>query len=94
MSQVEEVKEVVIQDLVRVVDPALKKTKNYFMTGKTRPISYRIEQLRLFKKGIQDMETELSDALKKDLGRDNFMNWFTEISGLYSDIDHTISHLA
>ena len=39
------------------------------------------------------MENDLSDALKKDLGRDTFMNWFTETSGLYNDIDHSIAHL-
>ena len=39
------------------------------------------------------MQKDLTEAIKKDLGRDSFATWFGEISILDKEIDHTISHL-
>lgn len=39
------------------------------------------------------MAKELSDVVKKDLGRDTFATWFTEISLIDKELDHTLEHL-
>jgi len=39
------------------------------------------------------MSNDLSDAIKKDLGRDRFTTWLSESSYLEKEIDHTISNL-
>lgn len=82
-----------MKDDVSVVDRAIKKCRDTFATHKTRPLSYRIQQLRNFKQGVRTMTTELSDAVKADLGRDQFTNWFIEINILEHELDHTIEHL-
>jgi aldehyde dehydrogenase (NAD+) len=39
------------------------------------------------------MENEIGDALRKDLGRELFVSWMTELAGVEEKIDHTIAHL-
>jgi aldehyde dehydrogenase (NAD+) len=39
------------------------------------------------------MQKDLVDAIQKDLGREHFATWFTELSLVENDIDHTIAHL-
>ena len=45
-----------IKDDVSVVNTALNKTKKFFATGKTKPLSFRINQLLNLKKGIISMD--------------------------------------
>jgi hypothetical protein len=44
-----------IKDDVAVVDTAFKKTQKQFLTGKTKPLAYRISQLINLKNGIATM---------------------------------------
>ncbi len=39
------------------------------------------------------MQKELQDAVKADIGRDNFVTWFMETGLLEKEIDHAISNL-
>lgn len=39
------------------------------------------------------LEKELSEAVQKDLGREAFVTWFTELSILTHEIDHTMASL-
>lgn len=36
------------------------------------------------------MSKDLSEAIQKDLGRDAFATWFTELSIIEHEIDHTV----
>jgi aldehyde dehydrogenase (NAD+) len=40
------------------------------------------------------MTKDLGDAVKKDLGREQFATWFAELSSLEHGIDHTIQNLS
>jgi aldehyde dehydrogenase (NAD+) len=82
-----------IKDDVAVVDTAYKKTQKQFITGKTKPIAYRISQLINLKNGIATMQKDLSDAVQKDLGRESFSTWFTEISLIEKELEHTLQHI-
>ena len=62
--------EVEIPDDVSVIDRAMKKAQMTYATQKTRPMAFRIQQLKNLRQGIKNMTTDLSDALKADLGRD------------------------
>lgn len=39
------------------------------------------------------MKKDLSEAVKKDLGRDEFVTWFTELAIIEHDLDHTVANL-
>jgi aldehyde dehydrogenase (NAD+) len=76
-----------------VVEPALLKTKKSFAQGKTRPLQFRLAQLQNLKRGLKDMEKDISDAVKADLGRGAFCTWFTELAGLEKQIDFVQANL-
>jgi hypothetical protein len=82
-----------IKDDVAVVDTAYKKTQKQFLTGKTKSIAYRISQLINLKNGMATMQKDLTDAVQKDLGRESFSTWFTEISLIEKELEHTLQHI-
>ncbi len=82
-----------IADNVSVVDTNLKKTQRAFLSGKTKPLSYRIQQLKNLKNGIASMYQDLIDAVKADLGREDFVTWLSEINVVNKEIDHAIQNI-
>lgn len=46
-----------------------------------------------FVKGMREMKDEFAEALKKDLGRDNFLADLTEITPLLIGAEHDYKHL-
>ena len=45
---------------------AIEKQRAFFLTGATRPIGYRLRQLKLLKGAIQKYEAEILEALCTD----------------------------
>lgn len=82
-----------VKDDVRVVERALNKARKTFNDKLTIPLQFRINQLLNLKKGMKTLEKDITEAIKKDLGRDYFATWFAEISMLDYEIDHTVSNL-
>ncbi|GAV42376.1 aldehyde dehydrogenase family protein [Streptomyces acidiscabies] len=64
-----------------------------FATGRTRPASWRKEQLRALRALLIDRQTELSDALHADLGKSPLESYLTELGFVVNEIDHTLRHL-
>ena len=79
-----------IKDDTSVVASAINKARTTFLSGKTKSIDFRIAQLKALQSGLQKMNQELVDAVKADIGRESFVTWFSEISILVKEIDHTI----
>lgn len=52
---------------------AIEKQRAFFLTGATRPIGYRLRQLKLLKGAIQKYEAEILEALCTDLGKPAFI---------------------
>lgn len=65
----------------------------YFRTNATRDTSFRIEQLQLLKKVLQDNEQSLLDAIYKDLKKSRYNAMMTELSLIYGEITHSIHDL-
>ncbi|WP_051637324.1 aldehyde dehydrogenase family protein [Rhodococcus sp. UNC363MFTsu5.1] len=55
---------------------ALRKT---YATGRTRPATWRIEQLRGIERLLDEREGEIARALAEDLGRGAFESWLMDI---------------
>lgn len=62
------------------------KVRNGFFSHKTRPVSYRLRQLRKLYWVIKDHEKELLEACKKDLGKGYFEAMLAEVSWVENDI--------
>lgn len=67
--------------------------KQFFETGRTRDLAFRICQLQLLADAMRKNETVLEEALKKDLGKSVFESYATEVGFVLADIRYTIQNL-
>ncbi|MAM29210.1 MAG: aldehyde dehydrogenase [Flavobacteriaceae bacterium] len=60
--------------------------REFFKSGATFDINFRIKQLNLLKKVIKDHEQQLYDAIFSDFKKSEFDTYTTELSLVYNDI--------
>jgi len=75
-------------DIPRII----QEQKQYFLSGETKPLSFRIHQLTKLKQAIQKYEHEILFALKKDLNKSEKDAYMTEIGVLLEEISFMIKH--
>ncbi|WP_235864085.1 aldehyde dehydrogenase [Sutcliffiella halmapala] len=71
----------------------LKVHKEYFETGETKDVAFRIKQLELLKKAIIENEKELNEALAADLGKSAFEAYASEIGYVLDSISFFIKNV-
>jgi len=71
----------------------VSQQRAYFNTNATRNISFRIKQLKLLRKVLQENEQALIDAIYADLKKSRYNTIMTELSLIYGEIAHSISAL-
>jgi len=62
------------------LEKLFKSQKEFFRSGKTRDINFRIESLTKLKDTVEVYEQEILDAVYKDLRKDAIDGYATEIS--------------
>lgn len=77
----------------RMFSKLTEAQKQFFETGWTRDLAFRICQLQLLADAMRKNETVLGEALKKDLGKSAFESYATEIGFVLADIRYTIQNL-
>ena len=65
----------------------------FFASGRTRELSFRLEQLRLLRRAILLHETAIFDALKQDLNKPYFEAYGGDTAIVINEIDYTLRHL-
>jgi len=65
----------------------------FFNTGKSKDLSFRIAQLALLRKIIDDNEDAICEALKLDMNKPKFEAYVGEIAMVTNEIDYAIRHL-
>ncbi|MBN3319902.1 AL3A2 dehydrogenase, partial [Atractosteus spatula] len=65
-----------------------------FLSGRTRPLKYRVRQLKALRRLITEREAEVTAALKHDLGKSQFDAHLFELVGLDSEIQLSLERLA
>lgn len=83
-----------IKDDPAPIDGKLKQLKRTFMQGKTKPIEFRIKQLKALKEGLRTLAKDIDAALHADLGRQGYGNSLFETGGLEKKINHCLEHLS
>ncbi len=68
----------------------VNQQKQYFNSNTTKPLTFRIEQLKKLRSVLKNYEQELTDAVYKDFQKGRFNTFLTEFSGLYNDLDKAI----
>ncbi|XP_054857630.1 aldehyde dehydrogenase family 3 member A2 isoform X2 [Eublepharis macularius] len=72
---------------------AVERARNAFNSGKTRPLEFRIQQLKALERMVKEKEKEITDALKADLSK-NPLNTFTyEILTVLEEISLAVNKL-
>ena len=67
------------------IAPTCAKVRTSFLSHKTKPLEYRIQQLRKLYWGFKDNEELIKEACKRDLGKPSFETYLTEISWCMND---------
>lgn len=70
----------------------LQKQNEYFLSGATLPIDFRIKQLRILYAAVKKYENEIAEALSADLGKKSFESFMCEIGLTLSEISYMIRH--
>ena len=73
------------------VKDIIRKQREFFASGKTKDVEWRIEQLKRLKQAILDAQEAIVKAVKADLGRPDFEAYF-EIATI-SEINYALKHL-
>jgi aldehyde dehydrogenase (NAD+) len=68
------------------------KQKQFYSTGKTKPIQYRKNQLLSLRGAIKDNEKTILDALYDDLRKPPFEAYITEVGAVLEDLKEAIEY--
>ena len=70
-----------------------EQQQHFFLTNQTKDTDFRIAQLRQLIKILKAHEQEMYDAIYKDFGKSEFETYATELSIIYSEINHFVKHI-
>ncbi|MBQ6841187.1 MAG: aldehyde dehydrogenase [Bacilli bacterium] len=74
------------------IDNILKKQQEYFNSGETIPVKFRVESLKRLRLSIKDHEQEINEALKEDLGKSAYESYMCEVGMVLSELSYMIKH--
>ena len=75
------------------IEQTVEAQRDFFSTGKTFDIKYRLEALDKLKNAIKKHETELLEAIKMDLGKSASESYMCEVGLTLAEITHFRKHL-
>ncbi|XP_076621580.1 aldehyde dehydrogenase type III isoform X4 [Colletes latitarsis] len=71
----------------------VEKARNAFYSGKTKPLEWRIKQLKQMSLMIEECETDILSALASDLRRCKFETIAMEVQVIQGEIKHTLMNI-
>ena len=74
-------------------DLVIRSQRLFFHGGETRPVLFRLKQLRLLKQQVKERESLILEALCQDLNKPVFEAWVSEMALFYEEINMAISRL-
>ena len=81
------------EEVVAQVPALVKMLKATFRSGKTRPLEWRLEQLRGLQSMLKENSEEWAEVLHADLGKSGLEAALTETQFLLAEIDMTLKNL-
>ncbi len=76
-----------------VFEESLRLHRQYFHSGKTRPLNFRLGQLKALRQSIQHAEEQILTALAQDFGKPRFEAYATEVGFVLDEITYMLKHL-
>ena len=75
------------------IEMILSKQREFFNSGKTIPVNFRIEMLKKLYRAVKDNEDRINEALKADLGKSEFEGFMCEVGLSLTEISYMIRHV-
>jgi len=75
------------------ISDIVTKQREFYLTGRTRDVGFRVEQLKLLKQNIIKYESRIIEALNTDLHKSQFEAFTTEIGMVLSELTFMINHV-
>ena len=74
------------------INAIIQAQREFFLSGKTLDIAFRLEALKRLRQAIRERETDIYEALRLDLGKGAFESYMCELGMALSEISYMISH--
>lgn len=74
------------------VSRQVQQQRQFFGTGQTKEIEFRLDQLKRLRQAVKDRQDEVIAAVNADLGKPELEAYMTEV-GVVKEIDYAIKHL-
>lgn len=74
-------------------DEIVHHLRNTFQSGKTKPVEYRIKQLKAILKMLEENESQIVKALFEDLHKSKYETIITEINFLVNEVKYLLMHI-
>jgi len=71
----------------------IENHRAFFSTGRTKDLSFRIDQLKILRQAIIANESAIFDALKKDLNKPAYEAYGGDTAIVINEIDYVLKHL-
>jgi len=68
--------------------------RSYFNSNSTKPVQFRISQLKKLKLILQQNEAQIAEAVHKDFGKSRFETILTEMFVVFDDLNMAIERLS
>ncbi len=75
------------------ITKAFFSKKDFFDSGFTKTYEFRVAQLKKLRLSIQKFESDITEALHKDLHKPEMEAYISEVGIIYNEIEHTLRHL-
>ncbi len=76
-----------------VMENSIQKQQEFFATGESKSITYRIRMLKTLRKAILAYEQDILEALYRDLKKSRFEAYTTEVGQCMTEIIFVLRHL-
>ena len=67
-------------------EAVLRIQREYFASGVTRPLAYRLEMLEKLRVALEKNESAIFQALRSDLGKSEFESYLSELGMVYEEL--------
>ncbi|XP_077422830.1 aldehyde dehydrogenase, dimeric NADP-preferring-like isoform X2 [Vanacampus margaritifer] len=71
----------------------VQRTREAFVSGRSRPLEFRLQQLQALQRMITEREVEITTALKQDISRSRYDSSLLELIGIDNEINLALKKL-
>ena len=75
------------------VKAIVDKQKEFVQSGATLDVNFRKKALKILRACVKDMEQDITDAIRADLGRIEIESYTSELSTFYGEVDYAIKNI-